>query len=159
MTHLYRLVQIQILYCGYLWISGYIWVNNTKYSKSAVPECCPSISHWLASSLVLCPSCYASKVNSNSIKPWHYPCNHCVSICHPWGHRFRAWQWPPAVIVSSIRQWQRNAAPTIHSQSDANVWELTDEDIIGKLSHWIPAMTVWNVWNRGCTGYLAFWCI
>jgi hypothetical protein len=42
---------------------------------------------------------------------------------------------PPAVIVSPIRRQQRNAAPTIRSKSDADVWELTDEDIIGQLSH------------------------
>jgi hypothetical protein len=42
---------------------------------------------------------------------------------------------PPAVIVSPIRRRQRNAAPAIRSRSDADVWELLDEEIIGRLSH------------------------
>jgi hypothetical protein len=37
----------------------------------------------------------------------------------------------PAVLVSPIRRRQRNAAPTIRSQSDASVWDLADEEIIG----------------------------
>ena len=37
----------------------------------------------------------------------------------------------PAVIASPIRRRQRTAALGVRSQSDALVWDQTDEDIIG----------------------------
>lgn len=42
---------------------------------------------------------------------------------------------PPAVIASPIRRRQRNAAPTVRSQMDIDVWDLMDEEIIGQPSY------------------------
>jgi hypothetical protein len=39
---------------------------------------------------------------------------------------------PSPVLVSPIKRRQRATAPGINKQSDLEVWELSDEDIIGE---------------------------
>lgn len=106
-----------------------MWINSAKYSKPANPERDQSIWHRLASPLAqtlhAMPPRRTATITSSGTTPT------ASSFTTPEASGSEAENDPPAVIVSPIRRRQRNAAPSVRSKSDADVWDLADEALIG----------------------------